>query len=352
MKKLFVTTLIAGSLFFMPAAEAAIEVYIGEGQATMSEDESQDKATDRAKLKALRHAQEQAGVYIKSQSRMRDLELVEDEVETITGGIMKIQNTDIRKSLSDNGVIQVFVTVTVQIDTDALQREIDRLIDKRKAKDEPKTPIDRPKPLDRPEPVAHPKPPVEEPKPKPPVEQPKPPVEQPKPPVEQPKPPVEQPTPIEPPKPVEPIKPPTPIEPVTPPSTEPSKPWLSDEQIKTGDLMELINNERAKVGKKPLTRNSVLVKGARVRVEELTQKWSDKRPDGSGWWTVLPPSFQQKSTWEYIHSGYNNPQEIIDWYLQQNDSKILSTNYTTIGIAYFYKPDSAEKYYWVVILSN
>ena len=45
MKKLFVTTLIAGSLFFMPAAEAAIEVYVGEGQATMSEDESKSTAS-------------------------------------------------------------------------------------------------------------------------------------------------------------------------------------------------------------------------------------------------------------------------------------------------------------------
>ena len=116
--------------------------------------------------------------------------------------------------------------------------------------------------------------------------------------------------------------------------------------------MELINAERAKVGKKPLTRNSVLVKGAKVRVEELTQKWSDKRPNGSGWWTVLPPAFQQKSSWEYIHSGYDTAQEVIDWYMSQQDSKILSANYTNIGIAYYYKADSDEKHYWVVILSN
>ena len=246
MKKLLLTAFVTGILLFMPAAEAAIETYVGEGKATMSEDETQEKTINRAKTYALRHAQEQAGVYIRSQSRMHDLELVDDDVETITGGIVKIQNTDIRKSLSDDGVIQVFVTVTVQIDTDALQREIERILDKRKAK----TPIDRPKPIEqpKPEPVAQPKPPVAE--PKPPVAEPKPPVEEPKPPVTEPKPPVEEPKPIEPPAPIEPIKPPTPIEPVTPPVNEPSKPWLTDEQIMTGDLLELINAERAKVDRK------------------------------------------------------------------------------------------------------
>ena len=394
MKRLFMATLIAGSLFFMPAAEAAIEIYIGEGSATMSEAETQDAAIDRAKLKALRNAQEQAGVYIKNQSRMRDLELVEDEVEMISGGIVKISKTDIRKSLSDDGVIQVFVTVTVQIDTDALQREIERLLNKRKPKEEPKPPVDRPKPLDEPKPkpvekpkpkpeekpkpvepvepvdkpeekpVAQPKPePVTKPKPDPvikPKPEPAPPVEKPKPepkpePVEKPKPPVEEqkPKPIEPPAPIKPIEPPTPVEPVTPPPTEP-KPnlWNTDQKDLGTELMEMINAERAKVGKKALTRNSVLAKGAKVRAEELTKKWSDKRPNGTGWWTVLPPSFQQKSSWEYVHSGYDTPQKVIDWYLEQSGSKILSGDYTTIGVGYIYKEDSEEKHYWVVILSN
>ena len=242
---------------------------------------------------------------------------------------MKITDEKVEKSLLGGEVLQVTVTVTVQIDSEALQREIDRRLEKQR----PKTPIDRPKPIEQPKPK-----PVEQPKPKP--------VEQPKPPIEQPKPKPPAPT-------IEPIKPPTPIKPVTPPVpvNEPSQPWLSDEQIMTSDLLELINAEREKVGKTPLKRNSVLVKGAKVRAEELTQKWSDKRPNGQGWWTVLPVSFQQKSSWEYIHNGYDTPQKIVDWYMAQTDNKILSTNYTTIGIGYVYKADSDKKHYWVVILS-
>ena len=353
MRKLFMAALISGILFFMPAAEAEIETYIGEGSSTMSENETQDNAFERAKTKALRNAQEQAGVYIVSQSHMHDLELVEDDVKTITAAFVKVLKTDHKKTMSDDGVIQFFVTVTVQIDSEALQREIDRRLEKQR----PKTPIDRPKPIEqpkpkpveqpKPKPVEQPKPPIEQPKPKPPA----PTVEPPKPPaptVEPPKPPVEEPAPT-----IEPIKPPTPIEPVTPPVpvNEPSQPWLSDEQIMTSDLLELINAEREKAGKTPLKRNSVLVKGAKVRAEELTQKWSNKRPNGQGWWTVLPVSFQQKSSWEYIHNGYDTPQKIVDWYMSQADNKILSTNYTTIGIGYVYKADSDKKHYWVVILS-
>ncbi|MBR3745954.1 MAG: hypothetical protein IKP64_11115 [Selenomonadaceae bacterium] len=331
MRKLLMAALISGILFFMPAAEAEIETYIGVGNATMNETENQEQVINRAKGYALRNASEQAGVYVVSQSKMRDLELVEDEVVSITGGLMKITDTKVEKSLLGGDVLQVRVTVTVQIDSEALQREIDRRIENKR----PKTPIDRPKP-------------IEQPKPKP-VEQPKPPVEQPKPPaptVEPPAPTVEPPAPT-----VEPIEPTTPIEPITPPVNEPSGTWLTDEQILTSDLLELINAEREKAGKTPLKRNSVLVKGAKQRAEELTRKWSDKRPNGQGWWTVLPVSFQQKASWEYIHSGYDTPQKIVDWYMSQSDNRILSSNYTAIGIGYFYKADSDKKHYWVVILS-
>lgn len=325
MRKLLMAALILGILFFMPAAEAEIETYIGEGSATMSENETQDAAFDRAKDKALRHAQEQAGLYIVSQSHMRDLELVQDDVKTISAAFVKVLKTDHKKTMSDDGVIQFFVTVTVQIDSEALQREIDRRLEIQR---QPKTPIDRPQPIDPP------KPPVEK-EPKPPVEQqPKP--EPPGPTVEPPEPPIEK------------IEPTLPVEIVNPPVIESS---LTDEQTMTSNLFNLINAEREKAGRKPLKRDSVLTKGAKERAEELTRKWSHERPNGQGWATVLPRSFQQKAQWEYIHNGYDKPQEIVKWYMSQSENKILNPNYQNVGIGYFYKADSNEKHYWVVIFS-
>ena len=160
MKKFLATLLIVGSLLFATTTvEAAIEIYIGEGLATMGEAETQDATIYRAKGYALRNAQKQAGVYIRSQANKRNRKLTDGEVEMLAGGFVKIKDTKISKSMSDDGVIQVRVTVTVQIDTDALQSELDRLLGK---------------PFETPKPVEKPKPHVDKPKPTPPIERPKP----------------------------------------------------------------------------------------------------------------------------------------------------------------------------------
>ena len=124
MKKFLTALLIVANLFFMSAAQAETETYTGEGKATMSEAETLEKIIERAKTYALRNAQEKAGVYIRARSELRDFELVEDDVITLTSGVLKITDTQVEKTLV-NDAIQVFVTVTVIIDSDELQRNID-----------------------------------------------------------------------------------------------------------------------------------------------------------------------------------------------------------------------------------
>ena len=127
MKKFLASLLIAGNLFFMSAAQAEVETYTGEGKATMSEAETQEQIIERAKIYALRNAREKAGVYLRSRSELRDFELVEDDIITMTSGVLKITDTQVEKTLV-NDAIQVFVTVTVIIDMNDLQKEIDKFI--------------------------------------------------------------------------------------------------------------------------------------------------------------------------------------------------------------------------------
>lgn len=127
MKKFWATLLVVGNLFFMSAAQAESETYTGEGKATMSEAETQEQIIERAKTYALRNAREKAGVYIRTRSELRDFELVEDDIITMTAGVLKITDTQIEKTLV-NDAIQVFVTVTVIIDSDELKRNIDDFI--------------------------------------------------------------------------------------------------------------------------------------------------------------------------------------------------------------------------------
>lgn len=127
MKKFLATLLVVGNLFFALTVNAETETYTGEGKATMSEAETQEQIIERAKTYALRNAREKAGVYIRSRSELRDLELVEDDIITMTAGVLKITDTQIEKTLV-NDAIQVFVTVTVIIDSDELKRNIDDFI--------------------------------------------------------------------------------------------------------------------------------------------------------------------------------------------------------------------------------
>ena len=127
MKKFLAALLIVCSLFFMSAAQAENETYTGEGKATMSEAETQEQIIERAKTYALRNAREKASVYIRTRSELRDFEFVEDDIITMTAGVLKITDTQIEKTLV-NDAIQVFVTVTVIIDSDELKRNIDDFI--------------------------------------------------------------------------------------------------------------------------------------------------------------------------------------------------------------------------------
>lgn len=111
----------------MSTAAAEIKTYEGSDEYVMSEFETIDIAKQRAKQKAERNAQEQAGVYISSYSRMKDLELVEDEVVSITCGIMSI--VDVKydvKSLDDVNGFVIRATVKANIETDDVNKWLER----------------------------------------------------------------------------------------------------------------------------------------------------------------------------------------------------------------------------------
>ena len=318
MKKFLATLLIVGNLFFMSAAHAEIETYTGAGRATMSEAETLEKVIERAKTYALREAREKAGVYIRSQSRLRDLELVEDEVITLTGGILKVVDTKTEKSLV-NDVIQVLVTVTVTLDSDALQKEIDKFLAQNPNRKPESPSAEQPKPVEK---VDTPPPPTEKIKPTAPVEK-----------VDTPPPPVEK------------IEPTAPVENVAPPPM--------DDKAMANELLNLLNAERAKVGAKPLIVNETLTHAAQIRVEELSRKPSNTRPNGQEWSTVVPMPYRM-DCWHDAFWEMGSPQQVVDWYMNSKTEKkrILGSRYNKIGIAYFYKEDSEHEHYWVVLTSS
>lgn len=128
MKKIF-SLIFLTMFFFASIANAEIETYTGKGEATMGESETLEKVIERAKQYAKREAVEKAGVYIKSHSKTENFKLIEDEIISLAGGIVKVIDSD-KEIISKDNAVKVFVTVTITIDTDDLQREIDKYFEK------------------------------------------------------------------------------------------------------------------------------------------------------------------------------------------------------------------------------
>ena len=123
LRQLLATILIAGSLLFASTVNAEVKTYTGTDEYVMSEFETIDIAKQRATQKAERNAQEKAGVYINSYSETRDMELVRDEIVSITCGIMSVTDVkyDVQPLADVNGFV-IRATVTANIDTDDINK--------------------------------------------------------------------------------------------------------------------------------------------------------------------------------------------------------------------------------------
>ena len=124
--------LIGGSLF-IPTANAEVKTYTGEGEYLMSDFETPEVAKQRAKNRAEQNAQEQAGIYLESYSHMKNFELLNDEIITISSGIIKILDTKYRQEiLSDVNAILIHVTIKAEIDSDNMDKWLNKSIEQRR----------------------------------------------------------------------------------------------------------------------------------------------------------------------------------------------------------------------------
>ncbi|MBQ7493359.1 MAG: tetratricopeptide repeat protein [Selenomonadaceae bacterium] len=136
-RKIFTTILAAiaaGNLFFASPAHAEVKNYDGVGEYIMSDFETPDVAKQRAKLYAERNAQEQAGVYVKSYSKMSNFELVADEIESMTSGILKIISVNYKMiPMEEYGGIMYRALIVASIDSDNVDEWISRSLSERES---------------------------------------------------------------------------------------------------------------------------------------------------------------------------------------------------------------------------
>ena len=115
------------------------------------------------------------------------------------------------------------------------------------------------------------------------------------------------------------------------------------------EVLQLVNEERAKAGLTPLKENKSLAAVAMIRAEELESSFSHTRPDGRDCFTALTDAdIVYSSVGENIASGQATSKEVVEDWMSSDGHRanILSEDYTELGVGYYYSA-KGSKYYWV-----
>lgn len=113
------------------------------------------------------------------------------------------------------------------------------------------------------------------------------------------------------------------------------------------EVVDLINEERAKVGAAPLAANDTLNEVAKVRAKEIATYFSHTRPDGSSCFSAIEGlNIRWKALGENIAGGFDEPARVMNAWMHSEGhrSNILNKSFESVGVACYNYNGS---YYWV-----
>ena len=119
------------------------------------------------------------------------------------------------------------------------------------------------------------------------------------------------------------------------------------------EVIRLVNAERQSAGLPPLTANSLLMRAARIRAEELDRLFSHNRPNGSSWQTVLSEvGYPRATIGENIAAGQISPAAVMSSWMgsQGHRNNILGRAYTEIGVGAALGSDG--RWHWVQLFGG
>lgn len=166
-------------------------------------------------------------------------------------------------------------------------------------------------------------------------------------------------TPTQPETPQEPVA--TPEEPAATPEqpvTTPEQPVVTqpDSGTENADyvqqVVDLVNQERAKAGLSPVTADTTIQAAAQVRAKETETSFSHTRPDGSSFSTALTQQgVQFRGSGENIAWGQRSPEEVMNGWMNSagHRANILNANYTKIGVGYYQNASGTN--YWTQLFT-
>lgn len=117
-------------------------------------------------------------------------------------------------------------------------------------------------------------------------------------------------------------------------------------------VIDLVNEERAKAGLSPVTEDTGASAAAAVRAQEITRSFSHTRPDGRNYSTALDEmGVKYWGNGENIAYGQRNAAEVMNGWMnsQGHRANILNSKYTKIGVACYESSNGVK--YWVQLFT-
>ncbi len=113
------------------------------------------------------------------------------------------------------------------------------------------------------------------------------------------------------------------------------------------EVLDLVNQERAKAGLSPLTMDTELLEAAMVRGAEITYSFSHTRPSGASCFTI-----NSKISGENIARGQRSPESVMNSWMNSSGHRanILESRWKSVGIACF--ETSSGNLCWVQVFSS
>ncbi len=111
---------------------------------------------------------------------------------------------------------------------------------------------------------------------------------------------------------------------------------MPQQNAMTTQVLQLVNEERARQGLETLVYDSELAQASYIRAVEIKKLFSHTRPNGSKWYTVLGErGYDYSGAGENVAYGQENAREVFEAWMNSEGHRenILNPLYTNIGIA-------------------
>ena len=147
-----------------------------------------------------------------------------------------------------------------------------------------------------------------------------------------------------------------PENPGTPDNNQPENPSVPDTDTENANfvrqVVNLVNQERAKAGLSPVTADTSIQAAAQVRAKEIEKSFSHTRPDGSSFSTALTQQgVIYRGSGENIAWGQKTPEQVMNGWMNSDGHRanILNKNFTKIGVGYHQNASGTN--YWTQLFT-